>query len=198
MRKAFTTVACAASLTVLLVSCAQPQPQPAPKQPEAEYRTTATVKDIMDALVDPGSDYIWDSVETVVSAKGVEEKAPKTDEDWKQVRNHAIMLLEATNLLQMPGRHVAAPGEKATDPNVELAPEQIEAAINKDRKAWIAHAHDLHDAVMKTLQAADAKDKDKLLEVGNDIDEACEKCHLVYWYPNEKRPDAAPSPRKSD
>jgi hypothetical protein len=184
---------------VMTASCAQQQTQTAPKaEPQPEYRLTATVKDIMDALVDPGSDYIWDSVETVVSAKGVEEKAPHTDEDWKQVRNHAIMLLEATNLLQMPGRHVAQPGEKANDPNVELAPDQIEAAINKDRAAWISHAHDLHDAVMKTLNAADAKDKDKLLDVGNDIDEACEKCHLVYWYPNEKRPDAAPSQRKSD
>lgn len=182
---------------VMTASCAQQQPA-AKAEPQPEYRLTATVKDIMDALVDPGSDYIWDSVETVVSAKGVEEKAPKTDEDWKQVRNHAIMLLEATNLLQMPGRHVAQPGEKANDPNVELAPDQIEAAINKDRGAWIKHAHDLHDAVMKTLNAADAKDKDKLLDVGNDIDEACEKCHLQYWYPNEKRPDAAPSTRKSD
>jgi hypothetical protein len=189
---------CAGTLAAMIASCAQ-QTQPAAKvEPQPEYRLTATVKDIMDALVDPGSDYIWDSVETVVSAKGVEEKAPHTDEEWKQVRNHAIMLLEATNLLQMPGRHVAQPGEKANDPNVELAPDQIEAAINKDRAAWISHAHDLHDAVMKTLNAADAKDKDKLLEVGNDIDEACEKCHLVYWYPNEKRPDAAPSQRKSD
>jgi hypothetical protein len=189
---------CAGTLAAMTASCAQ-QTQPAPNpEPQAEYRLTATVKDIMDALVDPGSDYIWDSVETVVSAKGVEEKAPHTDEEWKQVRNHAIMLLEATNLLQMPGRHVAQAGEKANDPNVELAPDQIEAAINKDRAAWISHANDLHDAVMKTLNAADAKDKDKLLEVGNDIDEACEKCHLQYWYPNEKRPDAAPSPRKPD
>ena len=198
MKKALRTV-CVVAVSALTVACAQ-QPAPAAEkpQPEPEYRLTATVKDIMDSLVDPGSDYIWDSVETVVSAKGVEEKYPKTDEDWKQVRNHAIMLLEATDLLQMPGRHVAKAGEKANDPNVELAPEQIEATIAKDRKAWIGHAHELHDAVMKTLQAADAKDKDKLLEVGNDIDEACEKCHLVYWYPNENKPQAAPSVRKSD
>lgn len=189
-------------ITVLfaLAGCTSEQPkQDAQKatDPQPEYRMTATVKDIMDALVDPGSDYIWDSVETTVSAKGVEEKAPRTDEDWKQVRNHAIMLLEATNLLQMPGRHVAKSGEKADDPKVELSPEQIETLINNDRASWIKYAHGLHDATMKTLEAAEAKDKDKLLEVGNDIDEACEKCHLQYWYPNEKRPESAPSVRKS-
>src|SRR5689334_25424774 len=116
-------IVCVGVIAVLTASCAQQQAPAAAKQPEAEYRMTATVKDIMDSLVDPGSDYIWDSVETVVSAKGTEEKAPHTDEDWKQVRNHAIMLLEATNLLQMPGRHVAKGGEKSENPDVELGPE---------------------------------------------------------------------------
>src|SRR5678810_280997 len=120
------------SLTSVLLfslgACGQKQEQAA-AQPQAEYRTNATIKDIMDSMVDPGADYIWDAVETVVSAKGVEEKMPRTDEEWKEVRRHAIMLLEATNALQIPGRHVAKPGEKADDPKVELAPEQIEEKI---------------------------------------------------------------------
>jgi cytochrome c556 len=181
-------------VAVLSISCAQQQQQSqSQQQPQAEYRPTATIKDIMDSMVDPGSDYIWDAVETTVSAKGVEEKAPHTDEEWKEVRRHAIMLIEATNLLQIPGRHVAQAGEKADDPKVELAPEQIEDMINKDRAAWIKFAHGLHDASIEALKAADAKDKDKLLEIGNGIDEACEKCHLQYWYPNERKPESAPS-----
>jgi len=181
-------------VTIFSNSCAQQKPQS--QQPLAEYRTTASVKDIMDSMVDPGADYIWDSVETVVSAKGVEEKAPHTDEEWKNVRRHAIMLMEATNLLQIPGRHVAKPGEKADDPKVELAPEQIEEMINKDRASWIKYAHGLHDAAMEAFKAIEAKDKDKLLDVGNGIDEACEKCHLQYWYPNERKPES-PSQRES-
>jgi hypothetical protein len=188
-------VSLAGALLFLCNSCAQ-QPQPQQQQSEAEYRTTATIKDIMDSLVDPGADYIWDSVETVVSAKGVEEKAPHTDEEWKQVRRHAIMLIEATNLLQIPGRHVAKAGEKADDPKVELAPEQIEDMINKDRASWIKYAHGLHDAAVEAFKAIEAKDSEKLLDVGNGIDEACEKCHLQYWYPNERKPESAPSPRE--
>ena len=184
-----------AGLLLFVAGCQQPQPQAPP--PQAEYRTTATVKDIMDALVDPGSDYIWDSVETIVSAKGTEEKAPHTDEDWKQVRNHAIMLLEATNLLQIPGRHVAKPGEKADDPKVELSPDQIEAEIAKDRASWIKYAHGLHDATMDAFKAIEAKDTEGLLNAGDGIDNACEKCHLQYWYPNERKPAEAPSQRKS-
>ena len=184
------------SLMLLSYSCSS-QKQQTEAQPQVEYRTTATIKDIMDSMVDPGADYIWESVETIVSAKGVEEKAPHTDEEWKEVRRRAIMLLEATNLLQIPGRHVAKPGEKAEDPKVELGPEQIEELINKDRASWIKHAHGLHDATVEALKAIDAKDAEKLQDVGAGIDEACEKCHLQYWYPNEKRPAEAPSEKKS-
>src|SRR5262247_1636184 len=191
MRK-YVSVALTSILVLLVGACAQKSSQASQQQPE--YRLN-TVKDVMDSIVDPASDYIWDAVETTVSAKGVEEKAPHTDEDWKQVRRHAIMLLEATNLLQIPGRHVAKAGEKADDPKVELAPEQIEDMINKDRAAWIKYAHGLHDATMEALKAVEAKDKDKLLDVGNGIDEACEKCHLQYWYPNENKPQSAPSQR---
>jgi hypothetical protein len=175
-------------------SCVR-QPETQSQQPQAEYRTTATIKDIMDSMVDPSADFIWEAVAIVVSAKGVEEKAPHTDEEWRDVRRRAITLLEATNLLQIPGRHVAKPGEKADDPKVELAPEQIEEMINKDRTSWIKYAHGLHDATTEALKAIEAKDKEKLLDVGNGIDEACEKCHLQYWYPNENKPQSAPSQR---
>ena len=174
------------SMLVFVVACAEKQPQQGAQQ-EADYRPTATVKDIMDSLVDPGSDVLWDSVETIVSAKGTEEKAPHTDEEWKNVRNHAIMLLEATNLLLVPGRHVAKPGEKADDPKVELAPEQIETLITQDRGAWIKFAHGLHDATMESLKAIDKKDAEGLLNTGDGIDKACENCHLKYWYPNEAK-----------
>jgi hypothetical protein len=183
-------------LALAACSASKPAAQAQPA-PDAEYRTTATIKDIMDSIVDPGSDYIWDSVETVVSAKGVEEKYPRTDEEWKEVRRHAIMLLEATNLLQIPGRHVAKAGEKADDPKVELSPEQIEAEIAKDRMSWINYTHGLHDATMAAFKAIEAKDKDGLLDAGDGIDNACEKCHLQYWYPNERKPENAPSEKKS-
>ena len=86
-------------LVVVCGSCSNQQKQSEASQ-QAEYRTTATVKDIMDSMVDPGADFMWQAVETIISANGVEEKAPRTDEEWKEVRRHAIMVLEATNLLQ--------------------------------------------------------------------------------------------------
>ena len=49
---------------------------------------------------------------------------------------------------------------------------------------WIAHAHGLHDAATRAINAADAKDPAKVLESGEQIDNACEQCHQQYWYPH--------------
>ena len=157
-------------------TCAKPKP-------EAEYRPTTTIRDLMDGMVDPSADTIWNSVSTTITKKGKEEKAPHTDEEWATVRHSAMTLLEASNLLQIPGRHVALPGQK-NEQGIELQPEQIEALINQDRQAWITLAHGLHDAATGALHAAEAKDPAKILESGDAIDNACEHCHQTYWYPH--------------
>ena len=137
----------------------------------------------MDSVVDPSSDYLWESVATIVTKKGTEERRPRTDEDWKQARRRAIALIEGTNLLVMEGRLVAKPGEKSENPGIELGPEEIKAVIDSDRASFIKFAHALHDAGTKALAAIDAKNADGLSDAGETIDEACEQCHLKYWYP---------------
>jgi hypothetical protein len=148
-----------------------------------DFRTTATIKDIMDSVVDPSADYLWDSVATIVTRKGTEERRPRTDMEWKEVRRRAIALVEATNLLIMPGRKVAKPGEKSENPGIELGPEDIQGLIDADHASLVKFAHGLHDAGMKALAAIDKKDPDALSDSGEAIDEACEQCHLKYWYP---------------
>jgi hypothetical protein len=156
--------------------------------PPPEYVPTATVKDLMQSVVDPNADVVWLAVTTVQTAKGTLETRPKNDEEWTKVRHGAIALTEASNLLMVPGRHVARPGEKSDTPGVELEPSEMEALITKDLGAWRKRAHGLHEAGVAALQAIDAKDADKLFEVGEQIERACEGCHSQYWYPNEKIP----------
>jgi len=176
----------------LLAACTASKPTAA----DEVLRPTATIKDIMDSVVDPGADYIWDSVSSTVDERGVTDKQPRTADEWKDVRRHAIMLVEGTNLLLMPGRHVAKAGEKAEDPKIELGPEQIQDLIDKDRDSWVKHAHNLHDKAVIALAAIDKKDVDGLFMSGDAIDKACEDCHLQYWYPNERKPEAASASEK--
>jgi hypothetical protein len=167
------------SFLLLLAACSAPASEP------SLYRPTATVKDIMDSVVDPSADFIWDSVATIVDADGEHEKFPQTDEEWKELRRHAITLLEAPNLLLVAGRHIARPGEKAEDPKIELPPEVIEAMVNKDRENWTRLTHGLHDAAAVALKAIDARDIEGILNAGEGIDKACENCHQKYWYPDD-------------
>jgi hypothetical protein len=153
-----------------------------------------TVKEIMKGIVDPSSKELWDSVGTESGPKGVVEKSPTTDEEWAKIEGDALLLAEVANLLKMPGRHVASPAEanQKTKPDApELTPAQIEDKIAKDRAAWEKRADALQATAVKARAAAKAHDKDGLLNVGEEIDNACESCHLVYWYPDEKKPGAA-------
>lgn len=178
---------------VLIAACQKPAETTAAAPaaaapPPPEYVPTATVKDLMQSVVDPNADVVWQAVTSVQSVKGLVEKAPKTDEEWTMVRHGAIVLTEASNLLMVPGRHVARAGEKSDTPGVELEPSEMEALITKDLGAWRKRAHGLHEAGVAALQAIDAKDANKLFEVGEQIERACEGCHSQYWYPNEKIP----------
>lgn len=191
MRKLFSVSVLLCAMTLALTAgCQQAQTQtpPKPVADSPEYFPTATVKDLMQSVVDPAADVVWLSVTTVQDSKGTHDKAPMTDEEWTQVRHGAIALTEAANLLMVPGRHVARPGEKSETPGVELEPSEMEVLINKDLTAWHKRARDLHDAGAAALQAIDAKDANKVFEVGEQIERACEGCHSHYWYPNEKIP----------
>ena len=164
--------------------------QQKPEQERAagpEFTTTATIKDIMASMVDPSADYLWESVATVVSPNGRQSRAPTTDKSWKELRRNTIVLLEATNLLMIPGRRVASPGDKSENPTIELSPEQIEILLSQDRESWNKLVRGLYDATLVALKAVDAKDAGGVLDAGARIDSACESCHVKYWYPKPAR-----------
>ena len=100
------------------------------------------------------------------------------------MRRRAVILVEATNVLLIPGRRVAKPGENSANPNIELEPEQIEALLTKDRQTWVNYVHGLHDAAAEMLRAIDEKKAAVLFEDGEKLDTACENCHQHYWYPS--------------
>src|SRR5262245_24341360 len=145
---------------------------------------TATIKDIMDSIVDPSGDFMFESVVEIADANGITHKAPHTDEEWEEARHRALILLESPNLLIRGSRKVAKPGERSKNPEVELQPEQIQTLIDGDRPSFIRRARRLQDAASMALKAVDAKDTDALFHAIESIDKACENCHLHYWYPN--------------
>ena len=174
-----------ATLLCLAGGCSRSVP-PAP-----QLATTATIKDLMDAMVDPNAEYLFDNIVEIVDETGIIDKTPKTDDEWKEVRRRALLLFEAPNLLVAPGRKVARAGEKAEYPEVELGPDKIQQMIDGDRDAFVRRARRLQDAALLALKAIDARDKKQLFATLGEVDKACESCHLHYWYPNDKRAQEA-------
>jgi hypothetical protein len=191
MRPALGAALAVAAAAVLASACGTEPPATEAAGAATGYRVTATIEEIMRHMIDPAADAIWESVVTEVTAEGMVEYAPETDEEWAALRGQAVTLVEATNLLVMPGRRVAAPGSRSELPGVDLEPEQIEALLEQDRAAWTQFVDGLHASGVTVLEAIDRRDVDALLVAGDGLDLACENCHVRYWYPSLAETDTA-------
>ena len=115
----------------------------------------ASIKQIMNGIVMPDAYVIYNAVGTKTSAKGVEEIAPKNDEEWAVIANAAAAVVESGNLLLM--------GERAID-----------------KGDWVKMTRAFMDQGKLALKAAEAKDKDGIVAAGGDLDTTCDNCHAKY------------------
>jgi hypothetical protein len=136
------------------VIAAARQKQESPPVPRLPTAVVASVKQLMNGIIDPAADVVFGSVSTIITAEGTEERAPRTDEEWETVGNSAVALAESANLLMMDGR-----------------------AIDAD---WIRIAKEMADASLVALKAVEAKDPEAVLASGEGIYMSCETCHQRY------------------
>lgn len=194
MAKVLTTVAIAA----VLAACGKAEsPAAAPVATASPIKLTAGVQDIMKEMIDPAADFIWESVSSIQTAQGVEEKQPHTDEEWAAVRRQAIILAESANLILLEGRHVAREGKQLEDHGTpgNLTAAQSEQTIAADRATFEGFGVALHDVGVAFVKAADERNPQAIMDAGETMDQICEGCHLKFWYPGQKIPvfpDQAP------
>jgi hypothetical protein len=149
------------------------------------YEPTGSIQDLMEGVVEPNADAIFQSVAIVSTLAGTDERVPRTDEEWARVEHAALVLAEAANLLRMPGRAIASHASAdSADVVPELTPEQIGRKIAADPVQWTQQTGELMKQARLALQYARTKNVRGLFQMGGDLDEVCENCHLVYWYPN--------------
>jgi hypothetical protein len=124
-------------------------PEPPP------FKAVADNKLLMQAILDPAADELWESVGWIITAEGTEEVYPRTDEEWMKVRNAAVTVIESGNLLMMAPRA-------------------------KDNADWIRISQGLIETGQSAMRAAEAKDRDKVFTVGGDVYDVCTACHAKY------------------
>jgi hypothetical protein len=190
-RKTLAICAKLCALCVLTSACSSSKqtavPPPVP-QLWGDLKPVVSVKELMRDMIDPASDYVFDSVGAVVSKKGTVETEPKTDADWEKIRIGGVMLAEGISLLKIP-RPFAPPGDEnnSTGPEPEeLSPAQIKAKLEADPVLWNAKIEALRNVGLEVLDIVKRKEVKELWDAAENLDQACETCHLEYWYPGEK------------
>jgi hypothetical protein len=118
------------------------------------FKPVADTKLLMASLVDPNADIIWDAVGTIITAAGEEHIRPRNDQEWTKVRDSAVAVTEAGNLLMMVPRA-------------------------KDAE-WMRLCQALVDSGARAIKAAEAKNEDEIFDVGGDIYAVCSNCHAKY------------------
>lgn len=184
------------AVTAALAACGKTEP-PATAAAPSPVKLTAGIQDIMRDMIDPAADFLWESVSTTETAQGVEEHQPRTDEQWAEVRKHALILAESANLLLLDGRHVAREGKHLEDHGTpgNLTAEESEQAIAGDRATFVGFGQALHDVGVQYLKASEERNPQAMMDAGEVMDQVCEGCHLKFWYPGQvipPLPDQAP------
>src|SRR5262245_27217423 len=130
--------ALASALLVLSVSCSTSSSAPASSQPSTtlggDRKPMSSVKELMAEMIDPASDFVFDSIGTIITKEKTTEIQPRTEEDWARIRAGAVMMAEGVYLLKVPRRFAPVGDEnKSTGPEPEeVAQAQITGKIVKE------------------------------------------------------------------
>jgi hypothetical protein len=143
----------ALTVTAVLCGCGQPPAPPPPAAPP--FRAVVPLKQLMEQVIDPAADVIWDSVKTIITQTETKEIAPHTDAEWTAVRNAAVLIAESGNLLLIDGRA-------------------------RDTEGWIKAAKRLTSMGEAAMKAAESKSAEAVFNAGGDIYSACKACHERY------------------
>jgi hypothetical protein len=161
---------------------------PRPPQLWGDLKPIVSVKELMRDMLDPAADNIFDAVKVEFTRKGTVETMPRTQKDWDKIRIGAVTLVEGVYLLKIP-RPFAPPGDEnnSTGPEPsELSPAQIKAKLESDPVLWNAKIEALRNVGLEVLEIVKKKNAEELWEAGDNLDQACETCHLIYWYPGDR------------
>src|ERR1700682_21527 len=95
---------CSAALGLASAPATPPTPIAYSSNTAKHRQTYSSIKELMESIIDPSADVLWGAGGTVVDKDGFHELSPKTEEQWLDVRRAAVRIIEAGNLLMMPGR----------------------------------------------------------------------------------------------
>jgi hypothetical protein len=159
-------------LTFAIASAQNPAPAPARKGPAAApaSRPQANLGQLMKGILYPSSNIIY-SAQDQNPADVPPAKDPSTATNplasaygkWEAVENSALALVEAANLLTIPGRKCANG-----------------LAVPIKNPDWPKFVQELREAGLVVYKAAQTKNTDNIVMAADTMTSACSNCHDKY------------------
>lgn len=159
-----------AAIAAALLSACSPG-TPAASKTEVRFNTDVPMTEFMGHFVDPAAFMIWKNSGTMIDAAGEHSLYPTTDEGWDVLVTGATMLVEAGNVLQLPGRTRAPEAE------------------------WNKYARMMSERALVVRAAAEKHDEKAVFDEGGRLYEACVACHEQFVVQPELK---ANGPAKAD
>jgi cytochrome c556 len=118
----------------------------------SSFTPVATTKEIMDGIVVPDSQAVFDAI---LYENGTLTRVPKGDDEWNRLRLRALAVAEAGNLLQMPPRA-------------------------RDDGDWMTLSRAMTTKAAAVAKATESTDPDAVLLAGGELYDTCTACHGKY------------------
>jgi hypothetical protein len=149
---------------VAALSACSPAKAPAAKAPAPTFDVSLDVNELMVHVVQPAAFNVWGSAGYIINKDGETSLRPTTEAGWLNAENGAAALIEAGNVLMLPGRA-------------------------RDNGDWARYAHELTAAGKAAKAAIENKDEAAIFAAGDRIDVVCDQCHETYNPAVANRPD---------
>ena len=176
---------------VLAVGCSSSKaaPAPPPQHLWGDLKPIVSVKELMRDMIDPDLGLrLRRGRRRVDAKKGTIEKQPSTDADWDRIRIGAVTWRKASICSRCRGRsrrletRTTAPARRPRNCRRRRSRPSCEA----DPVLWNAKIEALRNVGLEVLDIVKRRDVNELWDAAENLDQACENCHLEYWYPGDK------------
>ncbi len=155
----------------------------------AAAEAPVVVHSVMAGVAAPQAEVLWDVGNRGMDDDGKPDASKLSPADWDKLAVAAQAMKDgATSLATAQKVIIVSPGTKLKDEGApgSSTPQQMQATIDANPKAFATHAQALADVSAEFLLAAKTKDAAKLFEASGKLDQVCEACHMQFWYPEQK------------
>ena len=157
----------------------------------AEVTANANLQVTMLTKVNPQATALWNLTNDAEDDQGNIDPKKINAATWAKLLEIGKSLEEGGRTLATNGAIVVAPpGAKLQDedgPGASKAGD-VQRYLNARPAEFRKHAVALQRTGSGIVQAVTKRDGTLLTQLSNDLDQVCEDCHVVFWYPQQAAP----------